>query len=222
MPKKLLKLYFIFAFMIFRTLKAISQSTENQLIKIYGLHPKSKIDSNLIRYAAEALPYFKDLKGAKIILRERRQLIPLTTIPAFSNLWHKKSNWKFKINVSTKSIGMLEPILVKNMPDSAGIGVIGHEFSHVKDFYSHRANYILKVFFWHISPRKMDKFEFETDHIAIKAGFGHYLKAWSKETHTRIPDDTFNRDKKGKRKHERYMLPETIEKYMQMYPNLYK
>jgi hypothetical protein len=213
--------FFFLGFYFWVFLLNFNVKAQDNIISMYGLHPKSKIDSNLIRYATAAMPYFKDLKGAKIILRERKQLIPLTTIPALSNLWHKKSNWKFKINASTKSIGMLEPILVKNMPDSAGIGVIGHELSHVKDFYCHRANYILKVFFWHISPRKMDKFEFETDHIAIKAGFGKYLKAWSHETHTRLGQETFDRDKKGKRKHERYMLPKTIEKYILLYPELY-
>ncbi len=198
-----------------------AQKNDKEFIEKYGLHPKSKIDSNLLRYVAVAMPYFTDLKGTKLIIRERKQLIPLTTVPAISNLWHKRSNWKFKINVSTRSIGFLEPILVKNMPDSAGIGVIGHELSHVKDFYSRKANYILKVLFWHVSPRKMDKFEFETDHIAIKAGFGKYLKAWSKETHTRLSPETFDRDKNAKRKHERYMIPATIEKYMNKYPELY-
>jgi hypothetical protein len=196
--------------------KSLAQNTENELIKTFGLHSKSRIDSNLVRYVAVAMPYFITLKGAKLIIKERKQLIPLTTVPAISNLWHRKSNWKFKINVSTQSISKLEPILVKNMPDSARIGVIGHELSHVQDFYTHKANYILKVFFWHISPRKMDTFEFETDHIAIKNGFGKYLRAWSHETHTRLKQETFDRDKKAKRKRERYMRPETIDGYMRV------
>jgi hypothetical protein len=204
------------------SINCCSQSIENVIISNFKLHPKSKIDSNLLRYVSVAMPYFKDLKGAKLIIRERKQMIPLTTIPAISNLWHKKSNWKFKINVSTKSMGFLEPILVKNMPDSAGIGVIGHELSHVKDFYTRKASYILKVFFWHISPRKMDKFEFETDHIAIKSGFGKYLRAWSHETHTRLRPETFDRDTNAKREHERYMMHETIDNYMLKYPELYK
>lgn len=213
-----LKLAFI---LLFSWTCLSAQYSSKELINIHNLHPKSKIDSNLLKYAAIALPYFKEIEGVRLILRERKQVIPLTTIPSFFNIFRPKRNWIVRVNVSTGTMKFLEPILVKNMPDSAAIGVIGHELSHVTDFNTHKASYILKVFFWHVSPRKMDKFEFETDHIAIKAGFGKYLRAWSHETHTRLNHDTFDRDKTGKRIHERYMRVETIEKYMKMYPEIY-
>jgi hypothetical protein len=200
-----------------------AQSTQAELISLHGLHQKSKIDSSLIKYVKVALPYFgADLKGLKLLIRERKQLIPLTTVPAISNLWHSKKNWKVKINVSNGSAGKLNNILVKNMPDSASTGVIGHELSHAVDFYTHKPRYILQVFFWHLNPKKLDKFEFETDHLAIRKGFGHFLLAWSSTTHSRLDHQTFNRNKENNVYTERYMSPNTVKKYLLKYPEIYR
>lgn len=186
------------------------------------LHPGSKIDARLQPYISVLLPYFPELNGLKLSVRERKQLIPLTTVPSFMNLFRNKKNWKININVSNQSIKLFEPILVKNMPDSAVIGVLGHELSHAKDFYTHKPNYILKVFFWHLNPRKIDKFEYNTDLIAIKSGIGYYLKAWSTHTHTKMAVSDFNRKKdKAIIEKERYMRPETIEKWMKEFPEIY-
>lgn len=186
------------------------------------LHPDSKIDTNLKPFISVLLPYFPELNGLKLSVRERKQLIPLTTVPSFWNLFLRKKNWKININVSNQSIKLFEPILVKNMPDSAVIGVLGHELSHAKDFYTHRPNYILKVFFWHLNPRKIDKFEYNTDLIAIKSGIGFYLKAWSTHTHTKMAVSDFNRKKDNAIiEKERYMRPETIEKWMRQFSEIY-
>ena len=73
-----------------------------------------------------------------------------------------------------------------------------------------------------MSPGKIDKFEYNTDLIAIKSGIGHYLKAWSLHTHTKMPVSDFNRKKdKEKIEKERYMKPETIEKWMKQFPEIY-
>ncbi len=186
------------------------------------LHPKSEIAANLKPHFAFLLPYFPELKGLRLKVRERKQLIPLTTVPAVFNLFRSKKNWRIKINVSTQSVKLFEPILVKNMPDSAVIGVLGHELSHAKDFYTQGANYMMKIFFSHLNSRKIDAFEYNTDLIAIKAGIGPYLKTWSTHTHNTMPLSDFNR-KKDKQMHEteRYMKPETIEKYMKAHPEIY-
>ena len=105
------------------------------------LHPKSKIELSVKPYFALLMPYFPELNGLKLVVRERKQLIPLTTVPSVLNLFRSKNNWKIHINVSNQSVKLFDPILVKNMPDSAIIGVLGHELSHVKDFYTHKRNY---------------------------------------------------------------------------------
>lgn len=216
---KIFRLFFVLILNVpFLTIKA--QVIEHDSIEV--LNPKSKIDVRLKPYLTVLMPYFSDLKGLQLVVRERKQMIPLTTVPSFMNLFRRKKHWKININVSNQSIKLFEPILVKNMPDSAVIGVLGHELSHAKDFYTHRPNYMLKVFFWHLNPRKIDKFEYNTDLIAIKSGIGHYLKAWSKHTHTKMAVSDFNRKKDNEIKEmERYMKPETIEKWMNQFSEIY-
>jgi hypothetical protein len=162
------------------------------------------------------LGFFPEYKNVKINVRERRQLVPFTSVPSSLNLLRPKSRWTFKINVSKGSMGFLDAICFKNLSDSARIGVLCHEMSHVKDFYTHNRAYILKIFFSHLSPKRMDIFEFKTDKIAIDTGAGYYLWAWSKETHAKIDPKKFNRNKNPRRPKERYMSPKTIESYLKI------
>ena len=121
--------------------------------KLEYLHPKSKVDESLQPYFSILIPYFSALQRLKLIVKERKQVIPLTTVPSVLNLLRRKQKWRININVSNQSIKLFDPILVKNMPDSAVLGVLGHQLSHTKDFFTHRPNYMLKVFFWHINSQ---------------------------------------------------------------------
>ena len=69
----------------------------------------------------------------------------------------------------------------------------------------------------HLSKRYIDRMEYNTDRICIQHGLGKYLLAYSEHVrasmhvHTwRGVDFVMTNDQK----HERYMNPDTIEKYM--------
>lgn len=175
-------------------------------------YSNSTIDPEIQAYYDIIASKFPESQKLKLLIRQRKQLIPLTTVPSVFNIFRKKENWRITINISNKSIAKFEPILFKNLSDSAKIGVLGHELSHAKDFYFHKSQYILKVFFWHLNPRRIDAFEYNTDKITIYSGVGEYLKVWSKETHTKMDPMAFNRNEK--KETERYMRPETIERIM--------
>lgn len=175
-----------------------------------------KVDQNLTPFFEILMPHFQDLKSVNITVKQKKQMIPLTTTPSVWNIFRKKKNWRYTIAVSTESLKFLNPIIVKNLSDSSKIGVLGHELSHVSDFHSHKRGYMLKVLFGHISSKYLDRFEFETDHIAIKHGIGKYLLSWSAETSEKIKQNKFK--KQGK---ERYMLPKTVVEYMKKYPEIY-
>jgi hypothetical protein len=104
------------------------------------------------------------------------------------------------------------------------IGVLAHELSHVQDFQTNKKSYLLNVFFSHLSPNKMDAFEYNTDLICIKQGMGKYLYSWSKEVKQNLEIDqwegknTFGTDSSR----ERYMRPETICKFMTQMNEIYK
>ncbi|MGL4629912.1 MAG: hypothetical protein ACRCVT_01805 [Leadbetterella sp.] len=184
------------------------------------LHPKSKVDKEFTEVIALLLPYFPELKGARLRIRSRKQVIPLTTVPAFGNLFRSKKNYTIRINISSQTrIDFLNPILYKNLSDSGKIGVLGHELSHAKDFYTHKRRYILAVFFAHVSKKKIDRFEFETDHTAIKQGLGEYLLAWKVDVEKAFAEVKPTRSIAAMESRERYMRSETVKKYMGKYSN---
>jgi hypothetical protein len=170
------------------------------------------------------LNFFQDIPRDNIRIKKKEQLIPLTTIPSIWNLFRKKENWTYKINISTKTMERLSPILYDSLSLDGQIGVLAHELSHVQDFQTNSKKYMLKIFINHLSSKKMDAFEFNTDLICIKQGMGHFLYQWSADVQKNLNIDQW----KGKKTfakdvtNERYMRPETICTYINSMKELYQ
>lgn len=181
------------------------------------------IDETVKKTYVYCMKQFPDIPSENIKVRKKEQLIPLTTIPSPWNLFRKQSNWKYSINISTKTISRLSPILYDSLSKEGQIGVLSHELSHVSDFHSQGKGYLVKIFFSHLSKKKMDAFEFNTDLITIQKGMGKYLLAWS----TDVREKLNIADWKGKETFtdqsvsERYMSPATICQYLSQMPEIY-
>ncbi|MCP9768026.1 hypothetical protein EGI22_08880 [Lacihabitans sp. LS3-19] len=172
--------------------------------------PINNIDTSYTRYVNLIKPYFGEIPFKNIKIIKRKQIIPFTSTPSFLNIFRKKSNWKYTIAVSSETIPRLAPILFDSLSLNGRIGVLAHELSHVADFQSHSRWYMVKVFFQHLSSKKMDTFEYNTDLICIQHGLGYQLLAWSRDTQKQMAKGSMKIDFKN----ERYMYPETIEKYI--------
>lgn len=159
---------------------------------------------------------FPEINPEQIKLVQKKQVVPLTTTPSPLNLFRKKKNWKYTIRISTKSIAKLDPVLYKNLSYKAQIGVMSHELSHVADFQNNNRWYILKVFFSHLNPKKIDAFEFNTDRICIQHGKGLELFAWSDEIRKKFPNSSIM-----SKTPERYMSPATICRELHKLPTIY-
>jgi hypothetical protein len=166
------------------------------------------IDSTYTRYINFCKPYFDEISFEHIKIIKRKQLIPFTSTPSFLNVFRIKTNWKYTIAVSSETIPRLAAVLFDSLSLNGRIGVLGHELSHVADFQSNSRWYMVKILFQHLSQKKMDSFEYNTDLICINHGLGYQLLAWSKDTHKQLAKGTI----KISFKNERYMYPETIEK----------
>jgi hypothetical protein len=187
-------------------------------IKLRGFADGQVIEQQL----AQILPKYSEIIPKNIVIRKRKQLIPLTTVPSAWNMFRAKKNWRYHINISTSSpIKVLNKILYDSLSYQAQAGVIAHELSHVSDFQTHNRWYLPKILLGHLSRRRMDRFEFGTDHIAIKHGMGHYLRAWSAEVRSKTDHGNMESTRKGQAK-ERYMRPATIDAYIAKYPEIYK
>ena len=171
-----------------------------------------------------ALSYFPELQDVHIIFRIKKQYTPLTTKPDLPGVFKRKDRRTYIITISNQTIDTLKRLLFQNLTFEEQVGVIGHELSHVADFNSKNFPQTVANGIGHISKKHLDKMEFNTDRICIMHGLGQYLLAYSehvRETmhvHNWRGVDFVNKGN-GNDEHERYMNPDTIEKYMTRSPS---
>jgi hypothetical protein len=116
------------------------------------------------------------------------------------------------ITISDTVESALVPLLLKNLPYNAQVGVIGHELAHVVQYDQMTTAGILKYAVSNISARYIDRFEYNADAICIAHGLGYQLFEWSSYVRQKMntvfwlgPDYVHR-----KKNRERYMNPATI------------
>lgn len=160
-----------------------------------------------------ALLYFPELENTKLKIRIKKQASPLTARPTIYAFFRKASKRKYIITISNKTSSKFSIIMLSNLSFNAQIGVIGHELSHISDYNKRHGVYFLKLLFMHLSKKKMDQFEYNTDMRCIEHGLGHQLLSWSKEVRFKLNLIQWKGIKRANGKEgERYMNPQSIMK----------
>lgn len=181
----------------------------------YQFSQNKVIPEELRPQALIALSFYPELKEAHVVFKLKKKVTPLTSRPKVGSIFRRASKRTYVITISTESIGMLDPILFKNLPYNAQIGVLGHEIAHALDYHSKSSWQILGIAMGMISSKYTDRFEYNTDLRCIEHGLGHQLYAWSKYVREALDISMWkgaeNDDTSAK---ERYMDPETIKRYM--------
>jgi hypothetical protein len=161
-----------------------------------------------------ALSYYSELRTTSIFFRIRERHTPLDTRSTWLGLLAPRKKRQYVITISDSSEPMLTPILFKNLPFDAQVGVVGHELGHVTDFSSMFLSQIVKHAVRNVSSQYIDRFEFRTDSICIAHGLGYQLLAWSsfvrQKMHRENWDGADNVHQPMER--ERYMNPSIIRK----------
>ena len=190
-------------------------SVSQDSLSIYGRN--KEIPEQFKKPILTALSYFPELKEVHIIFRIRKHYTPLTTKPNFLGVFAPKDHRTYIVTISNETSDTLTRLLFQNLSFEEQVGIMGHELSHVVDFNS--KNFIQSVAggAGHVSRKYLDKMEFNTDRICIEHGLGKYLEAYSMHVrqsmhvHNWRGVDFVNEKNET---HERYMNPDTIEKYM--------
>ncbi|MEP7257451.1 MAG: hypothetical protein ABI687_03665 [Flavitalea sp.] len=189
----------------------------DSVINLSELMRHKRLPYRYEKEALVALSHFPELRNTRVKFRMKKSFSTLETRPGFLSMFMPRGHRSYVITISTKTIDKLTSLTLKNLPEMAKIGVIGHELSHVADFSSRTFWQSFKIALGHTSPSYLDSLEFNTDKICIQHGLGKELEVWSsyiRETmHTQYwrGADFVN---KGDTRYERYMNPSTIEKYL--------
>ena len=142
-------------------------------------HMNKQLPTGYEKETLTALSYFPELKDVKIKFRVKQSYATLKTRPTFLSMFMPIGHRSYVITISDKTIQKLMPITFENLPDSARVGIIGHELSHVVDFSKKTTLQSLKIALGHLNKHYMDSLEFNTDRICIDHGLGKNLESWS-------------------------------------------
>lgn len=224
--KTVLQLFSILMLLLFG-INAISQTnfsnTEkgpdgkniNELKELYGhnkVYPEAFEEQILT-----ALSFYPELKDHRIDFQLRKGYAPLSSRPTYGGLFRSAKKRKYKVFISTGSGKMWDSIILKYAPFDAGVGVLGHELSHVLNFSRMSGISLTWLGVSHVSKNYMNRFEYLTDSLCIEQGMGEYLLAMSiyvrKTFGAPDPEELHVVGEKGNYK-ERYMSPSTIRLYM--------
>lgn len=184
---------------------------------------RKRIPLEIRQQAYTALSYYPELKDTRITIRFRKRKTPLTSRPRFFSVFLPKHKRSYVITISTKTKPVLAPILFAALPYNAQIGVLGHEIGHIVEYRTKNSLQLVGLAFKISSSDFVDKFEFDTDERTIAHGLGYQLLDWSKFVRQALgvaawkgADEKLAKGNQSKT-NQRYMNPETIEKYIAIY-----
>ncbi len=195
----------------------ITATYYQQLVDTFGKH--KKLPKGYEKQALIALSHYPELKDTRIVFKIRKRGgAPFASRPTgWSLLFRKPAKRKYRILISQTTKPVLSPILMKHLSFNAQIGVMGHELAHTSFYLQQKFGAMIKIAFGTLSARYLDKFEYQTDQIAIEHGLGFQLLSWSEQTHDFIEKETKLTNKGPFDKifeNERYMRPATIRRQL--------
>jgi hypothetical protein len=201
-----------------RTLSIDKEPVGNDINELKAIYGHNKVyPAEFEEQILTALSFFPELKDHRVDFQLRKGYAPLSSRPTYGGLFRSAKKRKYKVFISTGRNDMWDSIILKNAPFDAGVGVLGHELSHVLNFSRMSGLSLAGLGISHVSTKYMNRFEYLTDSLCIEQGMGEYLLAmgiYARKTFgAPDPEELLVKGEKGNYK-ERYMSPSTIRLYM--------
>jgi hypothetical protein len=171
---------------------------------------RKDIPEKFLLPALVALSHYPSLENTRIKFRERSIRTTLNVRPTFfSSVFRSPANrlYVVRVNNNPKS----DAILYNEVPFQALIGLLGHEFAHIKDFNSVHFMGLVQRAFWYASDEKKSAYEKYIDEITICHGLGTQLHEWSHY----VINESKAPDNYKEMKKRRYMTPTAIRSWIE-------
>ncbi|WP_198416760.1 hypothetical protein [Marinilabilia rubra] len=130
--------------------------------------------TSLVEFLADSLP---DLHDIKIKVKEKPIGTTMAMRPAFGSFFKKPEKRTYVLCINSKE--NFSGVLYDDVPPEARVGLVVHEFMHIRDYQDRNFFGLLERGWQYLSKKGKRKFEFEIDQMVIEAGFGFFLYAWS-------------------------------------------
>jgi hypothetical protein len=151
--------------------------------------------------------YYPELKNEKIFFKKSNIKTTMETRPKIS--FNKE--YLIILNSNHNNTG----INFDEIPKSAKIGLLAHEFSHILDYKEKKMIDIICLGFQILFDNKRENYEKSIDELTIIKGFGEYLKEWAQ--FSMYSPKISKKYRKIKIKY--YLKPKEIDSIIKMYTN---
>ena len=126
-----------------------------------------------------ALSYFPELSETRIKFKSTRIKTTLNARPTVASLiFRSKTKRKYVIRINNQVKDSV--IFFNDVPFNAKIGLIGHEFSHLRNYSQRSFRKVLMRLFSYSNKKSKAKFEKEIDLATVQIGLGWQLHDWAK------------------------------------------
>ncbi len=163
-----------------------------------------------------ALSHYPELKDTPIDFLIQPAYIPLSSRPSPITVLFPWVKRKFWVVISDKSNTRFEPILLKNTPFNAQVGIIGHELAHSVYYLDKNSFQLAWIAYKYTKDRLFHRdFERQTDKRAIAHGLGYQLydfAYYARKSFGRT-DEEIAKDEGG----GTYLSPNEIKREMEKY-----
>lgn len=126
-----------------------------------------------------ALSHYPELSNAHIRFREKKAKLPYASRPTLGSLLWPFGHRKYRVIISTRSTRLREPTLMHHLGFNAQIGALGHELAHIAHYEGTRRGAILWEGLRYHNLRFRERYEKQTDRIAIAHCLGLPLYEWN-------------------------------------------
>lgn len=124
----------------------------------------------------KALAHYPELKHIQINFElVKKHPVPYGTTPGILSLFKVSPKRTYTISLLEEAEPPMEAVLLKNLPEKAQIGVLGHEIAHVIQYNSWTRVQLIKNMLLYLKPAFKKRIERGADLLTIKHGLGAEL-----------------------------------------------